>query len=143
MKAKRRVGQRLQLTSWSSDEEDGHLPHEETTAHSLEGVVGHKVHGAVQPALLPGLQRLQSLDMLHQGPFLHGVSKADLGGDFVVVKGQSDASTSRTVALRNGDVSDEAKDRVAHVVEALAAVALRGVQGKRQLGGVERTFLLT
>lgn len=112
------------MTSWSSDKEDGHLPHEETTAHSLEGVVGHKVHGIVQFTLLPGLQRLQSLDMLDQGPFLHCVSEPDLSGDFIIIKGQSNTSASRTVALRNGDVSDETKDCVAHVVEVLAAVAL-------------------
>lgn len=133
----------MQLTSCSPDEEDGHLPHEETTAHSLEGVVCQKVHGVVQLALLPGLQRLQSLDVLDQGPFLHRISEADLSGDFIVVKGQSNTSASRTVALRNGEVSDETKDCVAHVVEVLAAIALRGVQGKGQLGGVERALLLT
>lgn len=143
MKAKCCISKCLQLPSWSSDEEDGHLPHEETTAHSLEGVVGHKVHGVVQLALLPGLQRLQSLDVLKQGPFLHCVSEADLSGDFIIVQGQSNASASWTVALRNGDISDKAQDCLTHVVEVLAAVALRDVQGERQLGGVKWAFLLT
>lgn len=143
MEAKGGVRERLRLPSGSSDEEDGHLPHEETTAHSLEGVVGQEVHGVVQPALLPGLQRLQPLDVLQQGPFLHRVGEADLGGDLVVVQGQSDAGASGAVALGNGDVPDEAQDGVAHVVEVLPAVALGDVQGEGQLGGVERALLLT
>lgn len=143
MEAKRCIGKRLLLTSWSSYKEDGHFPHEETTAHSLEGIVGHKVHGVVQLALLPVLQHLQSLDVLKQGTLLHRISEPDLSGDLVVVKGQSNTSTSWAVALRNGDISDETQDHITHVVEVLAAVALRDVQGECQLGGVERAFLLT
>lgn len=143
MEAKCCIRKGLCLTGRPADEEDGHLPHEEATAHSLEGVLGHEAHGIPQLALLPRLQYLQSFDVLQQGPFLHCVSEPDLSCHFVVVQGQSNTSSSWAVTLRDGDVSDEAQDRVTHVVEGLAAIALRDIQGKGQLGGEERTFLLT
>lgn len=142
METKSRHGERLWVSHRPADEEDGHLPHQETAAHSLEGVLGHEAHGVAQFALLSGLQGLQALNVLHQGPFLHGVGEPNLSGHFVIVKGQSDASSSWTIALGDGDVSDELQDYVTRVVEVLAAGALRDVQGEGQLGGVERTLLL-
>lgn len=143
MEAECSVRERLRLAGRSPDKEDGHLPHEEAAAYALEGVVGHKVHGVVQPALLVVLWHLQPLDVAKQSPLLHRVGEPDLGDDFVVVEGQGDAGSSWTVALRNGDVSDETHDRVTHVVEGGATGVLRDVQGERQLGGVQRALLLT
>lgn len=85
VQAERRAGQSLRLARCPANEEDGNLPHEEATPHSFEGVVSHEAHGVVQPAALVGLQRLQPLDVLQQGPFLQSVGKADLGGHLVVV----------------------------------------------------------
>lgn len=142
VQAERRAGQGLRLARHPANEEDGHLPHEEAAAHSLEGVVSHEAHGVVQPAALVGLQRLQPLNVLQQGPFLQSVSKADLGGHLVVVQRQSDAGPPRAVALGDGDVPDQAQDGFAHGAEGLAAGALGDIQGKGQLRGVERAFLL-
>lgn len=143
MQAERRAGQSLRLARRPADEEDGHLPHEEAAAHSLEGVVSHEAHGVVQPAALVGLQRLQPLDVLQQGPFLQSVGKADLGGHLVVVQRQSNAGPPRAVALGDRDVPDQAQDSVAHGVEVLAAGSLGDVQGEGQLSGVERALQLT
>lgn len=142
VQAERRTGQRLRLSRWPADKEDGHLPHEEATSHSLEGVVSHEAHGVVQPAALVGLQRLQPLDLLQQNPFLQSVGEADLSGHLVVVQCQSDSGPPGTVALRDGDVPHQAQHRVTHGVEVLAAGSLRDVQGEGQLGGVQRTLLL-
>lgn len=143
VQAERRTGQSLRLARGSADEEDGHLPHEEAASHPLEGVVSQEAHGVVQPAALVGLQRLQSLDVLQQGPFLQSVGKADLGGHLVVVKRQSHAGPPGTVALGDRDVPHQAQDGVAHGVEVLPAGSLRDVQGEGQLGGVQRALLLT
>lgn len=143
VQAKRRTGQSLRLARWPANEEDGDLPHEEATSHSLEGVVSHEAHGVVQPAALVGLQCLQPLDLLQQDPFLQSVGKADLGGHLVVVQRQSHARPPGTVALRDGDVPHQAQHSVAHGVEVLAAGPLRDVQGEGQLGGVQRALLLT
>lgn len=143
MQAKCCISKCLCLTSCSTDKEDGHLPHKETTAHSLKGVLGNKAHGVLQLALLSCLQRLQSLDVLQQSPFLHGISEPDLSGYLIGVHGQSNTSSSGTVALRDGDTSDEPQDCFTHVVEGLAGNALRNIQGKGQLSGVEWALLLT
>lgn len=127
----------------ATNKEDGHLSHEEAAAHPLEGILGHKAHDCVHVALFVGLQGLQSLDALHQVTFLQPISKPDLSGHFTVVQGQSNTSSSWTVALSDGDVFDKAQDCVTHVVKVRATNALRGIQGKGQLSGVERAFLLT
>lgn len=143
VQAERRAGQSLRLARRPANEEDGHLPHEEAAAHSLEGVVSHEAHGVVQPAALVGLQRLQPPDVLQQGPLLQPVGKADLGGHLVVVQRQSNAGPPRAVALGDRDVPDQAQDSVAHGVEVLAAGSLGDVQGEGQLSGVERALQLT
>lgn len=117
MEANGRVCERLCLASWSADKEDSHLPHEEAAAHSLESVVGQKVHGDFQIARLLGLKGLQALDVLEQGLLPHCVGKADFCGHLVVVQGQSNASSSWAVALSDGDVSEQAHDHVTHIAE--------------------------
>lgn len=87
VEAKSCVGDCLCLTDCPSNEENGHLPHEEAAAHSLKGVVGQKAHGCVQAALLPGLQGLKSLNALQQDAFLHCISEPNLSGYFIVVEG--------------------------------------------------------
>lgn len=80
--------------------------------------------------------------MLHQGTLLHGIGKPDLGDYVRVVEGQSDAGSSWTVALSDGDVFDQACGRVTHGVEGGTVNVLGDVQGKGQLRGVERTLQL-
>lgn len=143
MQAERRAGQSLCLARRPAHEEDGYLPHEEATSHSLEGVVSHEAHGVVQPAALVGLQGLQSLDVLQQDPFLQPVGEADLGCHLVIVQRQSNAGPPGTVALRDRDVPHQAQHDVTHGVEVLAAGSLRDVQGEGQLGGVQRALLLS
>lgn len=83
-------------------EEDSHLPHKEATAGTLEGIPGHEGHGGFQAAWLRGQGCLEVLDLLEEAGFLLGVSKADLGGDLVVVGDQSHPCPAGTVALDNG-----------------------------------------
>lgn len=99
------------------DEEDGNLAHKEATADSLECVLCNKVHGCLQAPLLTGLLRLEPLDSLNECSLLHGICEADLGVHLIVVERQSDTGSSRTVALRNGDVIDQTQNSVPHVVE--------------------------
>lgn len=143
VQTKRCISDSLCLTRWPAHKEDGHLPHEETTPHSLEGVVSHKTHGIVQHAALVGLQRLQSFNVLQEGLFLHSICKADLSGHLIIVQCQSNAGPPWAVALRDGDVSDKAQDHVTHGIKALAAISLGNVQSEGQLSGVEWALLLT
>lgn len=83
-------------------EKDSHLPHEEPTSGTLEGVPGHKGHGSLQAAWLCGQGCLEVLDLLEEARFLPGISKADLRGDLIVVGDQGHAGTSRAVALSDG-----------------------------------------
>lgn len=83
-------------------EEDSHLPHQEATAGTLEGIPGHEGHGGLQTAWLRGQGCLEVLDLLEEAGFLPGIGKADLGGDLVVVGDQSHPCPPGTVALGNG-----------------------------------------
>ncbi|MEQ2201473.1 hypothetical protein XENOCAPTIV_012943, partial [Xenoophorus captivus] len=90
-------------------------------------VLRHKAHGCFQTCFLIRPWFLQSLNVIHQGSFLHCISKPDLSDYLIVVQGQSNTSASWTITLSNSDVSDQECSCVSHVVEDLTVNVLRDV----------------